>query len=190
MKLPKLPPPNPSIRDDYLRLIDEIDRLAMLLTTRLRKHIICAPGCSSCCRQFSVVPLEAALIAQELGRQTTEPAAPRTDESACGLLVADLCSVYARRPIICRTQGLPIAYLEEERAQIEVSACPLNFTEDHPFSYEDLFFLDPFNGRLMELNRRYCLMHGLDPTVRIAPWPGNAAGPATGTCRKILKPAG
>jgi len=86
----------------------------------------------------------------------------------CPLLKNDHCSIYPHRPLICRTQGLPIGYIDEIIEQIEVSACPLNFAEDHPFEYDDLLLLDPFNIRLSRLNEIYCQAAGIDEQTRVA----------------------
>ncbi len=175
-----LKPPEAALRDSYLQLRAEIDRCADLLIRRHRNYITCAPGCSSCCSAFSIVALEAALIAEQLPRSLPEPpdiCALGKIEAVCGLLVDRRCSIYAHRPIICRTQGLPIAYADEALARIEVSACEMNFAQDHPFRPDDLLFLDPYNGRLAALNQRYCLDHGLDPAVRLPVGCGMAPAP-------------
>lgn len=148
---PRSPVPE-NIRNEYDSLVAELDRLIFSLTRKLQGFINCNPGCSSCCRRFSVLPLEAALIA----------ASPATtlrrlgSEDLCSFLTNGLCSIYAQRPLICRTQGLPIGYIDEENERIEVSACSLNFPEYHPFEYGDLLLLDTFNSRLAALNRSYC----------------------------------
>ena len=132
----------------------------------------CGPRCASCCLAFSVLPLEAACLREavaalspathdRLGRNLAE------DAERCPLLIDELCSIYAARPVICRTQGLPLAYVDEEREAIEVSACPLNFPADHAFTPENLLFMDWFNARLFELNRAWCRKQGLAPDRRI-----------------------
>lgn len=148
---PRSPVPE-NIRNEYDSLVAELDRLIFTLTRKLQGFITCTPGCSSCCRRFSVLPLEAALIAAS---SATPLRRPSSDE-LCPLLDNDRCSIYAQRPLICRTQGLPIGYIDEDNERIEVSACPLNFPEGHPFEYDDLLLLDTFNSRLAALNRSYC----------------------------------
>ena len=77
------------------------------------------------------------------------------------------CRLYPWRPLICRTQGLPVAYIDTEREAVEVSACPLNFPDDYPFQEEDLLFLDQANSDLALLNSEYCRQHQLEATRRI-----------------------
>lgn len=156
--IPDLLPPVPiNIREKYDSLVLDLDRLIVRLSQRLQSFINCAPGCSPCCREFSVLPLEAALIAGS----TAAVLKPISDAGHCPLLDDNRCSIYPQRPLICRTQGLPIGYIDEATEQIEVSACPLNFSEDHPFEYDDLLLLDPFNTRLAALNNSYCQKAGI-----------------------------
>jgi uncharacterized protein len=79
-----------------------------------------------------------------------------------------LCNLYDRRPILCRTQGMALAYRDEESQTVEVSACPHNFSETFSFEQEDLLFMDDFNDRLAALNLQYCRQAGLRPDSRIA----------------------
>lgn len=166
MSTTHLPPVPDQIREQYNSLVSEVDLLVDALADRLQDHIRCAPGCSSCCRAFSLCSLEASLLAT-LHRSVSSVSLPRVDDR-CRLLVDDRCSIYAHRPLICRTQGLPIGYVDELHKQVEVSACPLNFAENHSFTVDDLLFLDPYNFRLADLNRHYCQDNGLDVDLRLA----------------------
>lgn len=169
---PQLPAPDDDIRRDYLQLVEEIDRRVRELTEgRLAARITCRPGCADCCMAFAVLPLEAAFLAEALaGDQMQQPlaAGQGQGDDRCGLLRDGLCRLYRLRPVICRTQGMALAYVDEERQAIEVSACPRNFPEDAPLDRDDLLFMDRFNERLAALNLRYCRQHGLQPAVRIA----------------------
>lgn len=97
----------------------------------------CAAGCSACCHaRFSVFAVEAAPIRRALATLArTDPALRarvriQADDPAhqdhCALLVDGRCTVYAERPLICRSHGLPIA------ADGHISHCPLNFTAEPP----------------------------------------------------------
>jgi uncharacterized protein len=83
---------------------------------------------------------------------------------ACPLLVDDRCSIYESRPLICRTQGLPLL-MEAEDGDQEVDFCPLNFTEAgavDDLDEDHLVPLDALNLRLALLNLRHCRETGLD----------------------------
>ena len=158
-----LPPVPETIKNEYVALVSDLDRLILTLSQRLQSFINCAPGCSSCCQKFSILPLEAALIAVP----ATASLNPISGGEQCTLLEDNRCSIYPQRPLICRTQGLPIGYVDETNEQIEVSACPLNFSDDHPFEYDDLLLLDPFNSRLAALNSSYCQGAGIAADRRL-----------------------
>src|SRR5262249_57582010 len=82
---------------------------------------------------------------------------------SCPLLVDDRCSIYQSRPLICRTQGLPLL-MEAEDGGLEVDFCPLNFTGAgavDDLDEEHLVPLDALNLRLALLNLEHCLETGL-----------------------------
>jgi Fe-S-cluster containining protein len=115
--------------------------------------------------QFSVLALEAAMVNERLGRMPPLLSSPLG--SHCTLLEDSRCLIYHIRPIICRTQGLPLAYRDDESGPLEVSACYRNFPADFLFAEDHLVFMDQFNCRLAALNVQYCRAAGLDPLKRI-----------------------
>lgn len=108
--------------------------------------LACGPGCADCCRrELTVTAVEAARIRREvesLGEAERARLAARAEGAApCVALGEDgRCAIYAVRPVVCRSHGLPLrleepAGLEEEagggapRRLPVVDACPKNFTE-------------------------------------------------------------
>jgi Fe-S-cluster containining protein len=101
--------------------------------------ITCHAGCDDCCRRrFSVTAIEAEVIAElvaTLPDATRDALAERAlhgDAGVCAALDPDgRCAVYAARPVICRTHGLPIRFAAPDvpgkRALPVVDACPRNF---------------------------------------------------------------
>jgi len=82
----------------------------------------------------------------------------RGERVSCPLLVDDRCSIYESRPLICRTQGLPLLMEAEDGGQ-EVDFCPLNFTGAgavDDLDEEHLVPLDALNLRLALLNLEHC----------------------------------
>lgn len=159
------PVPDPAVYTAYRELIVDLDRrMAQLTASRFQGVLKCRAGCDSCCIRFSVLPLEAALVAQ--AREKADM--PDDDgKESCRLLAKGRCQIYPVRPIICRAQGLPLGYIDELTGSIEVSACPLNFPAEYPLVFDDLLLMDEFNQRLVELNASYCLKAKLDPGRRI-----------------------
>ena len=114
-----------SIEDLHRR----VDKRAAELVRRHAARLRCARGCADCCVDgLTVFPVEAERIrhnCRELLRNG-EPHPP----GRCAFLGADLeCRIYPHRPYVCRTQGLPLRWLEEDRSGELVELrdiCPLN----------------------------------------------------------------
>lgn len=107
----------------------------------LRKLSQCQQGCSRCCYvDLSIFEIEAAHIRQwfhslsshekqKLRAQWSSFLTEQLnfqDESvkSCVFLRQESCTIYPARPVICRTQGLPITFRLESRSHVDV--CPLN----------------------------------------------------------------
>ncbi len=136
------------------RLVDEASTdLAAKHGERLR----CAPGCAECCvDDISVFEVEAQRIrdrcADLLRASSPHPV------GACAFLDDDgACRVYEHRPYVCRTQGLPLRWIDEiepgELAELR-DICPVNDPGEPPVEEldEDLCWtLGPFEERLAGL---------------------------------------
>jgi uncharacterized protein len=163
----------------YESLVRDVDRMAANLLAYYGAHIVCRLGCSACCEcNLSVFEVEAAAVRAALAglakgmqrrllRQACE--ASIREEAAkpvsCPLLLDESCTVYDARPIICRTQGLPLL-IETGDAKQGVDFCPLNFagcsaTDD--LDKDHLIPLEEINSRLVMANVGYCHAMGLDP---------------------------
>jgi hypothetical protein len=110
---------------------------------RTPEGFACRAGCDQCCQRFSVFEVEAAPIRRALAELEAKAPALRQQireqgrdphATACALLVDGLCSVYAERPLICRSHGLPVAVPDpdEPDGALLVDHCPLNFREVAP----------------------------------------------------------
>jgi Fe-S-cluster containining protein len=96
--------------------------------------VTCHAGCDACCRRrLTVTGLEARAIAAWIaGLPTAARAAlaqqvAAADPDACSALGPDgRCGIYAVRPVVCRTHGLPIRFDAEDGATT-LDTCPLNF---------------------------------------------------------------
>jgi len=98
--------------------------LTVLHAERLR----CARGCHGCCvDDLTVFQIEADRIrahhAELLATGAPHP------EGACAFLDAEgACRIYAHRPYVCRTQGLPLRWIDEVEGELAElrDICPLN----------------------------------------------------------------
>ncbi len=161
----------------YHQFIKQADELAARLSAYYSRHLVCRAGCSGCCQHhLSVFPVEAeavraavAALPDEVRARIEAQAREVTEREAaglpvaCPLLVADVCSIYAARPLICRTQGLPLL-LEAEDGAPEVDFCPLNFTAagaTDDLDEAQLVPLEALNFKLAVVNLEYCRASGL-----------------------------
>lgn len=160
-----LTPPEAFIRQKYLQLVGEIDSEIRRISSSYDPTFLqCKPGCYECCINFSVFSLEASLISEQIILVST---IVESREDLCRLLKNNRCTVYEVRPIICRTQGIPLGYIDEDSGMVEVSACHHNYAVDYQFKEDEILFMDRFNNRLTELNNAYCKSVNVDPYTRI-----------------------
>lgn len=100
-----------------------------------RAQMQCGSGCSDCCSvRLTVTLVEAATIASALAEMPEEArraiaarAAASSPERCSALDADDRCSIYAARPLVCRSHGAPIRRRDPDRSLPVVDACPRNF---------------------------------------------------------------
>jgi Fe-S-cluster containining protein len=146
-----------NVLDNYRHLVARIDALCHGIEEALAGHITCSEGCSSCCTSITLFPVEAAALAATLEELPDDEAesirrhvAEYADGERCPLLEQHRCLLYAVRPIICRTHGLPILYTEEQERKIDY--CPLNLTESDSLFGSAIIDLDKLNTLLVAVN--------------------------------------
>ena len=120
----------------------------------------CSRGCSACCVDgLSVFQVEAERLRRRAGAVLDEAPGP---EGGCAFLDdSGACRVYADRPYVCRTQGLPLAWYEEEPGGEEIverrTICELN-AEGPPLEElgeEQVWLLGPVELRLQQLQQAF-----------------------------------
>ncbi len=156
--------------DSYNALLTRIDRFAASVRARYEEQIVCSPSCSECCQAgLTLVMVEAVVLGtafniseERIHLQAGQP--PLYDEGYCALLAKDnLCLAYGKRPIICRTNGLPLKYPGHRNAIF----CEKNFISQIPHKST---ILDMTNTEtaLFAANLDYCRKAGLNPMARVA----------------------
>lgn len=138
------------------RLHDEVDARAEALARVHAGRLRCGRGCSGCCVDgLEVFEVEAERIrARHAELLRTEDPAP---VGGCAFLDAEGgCRIYADRPYVCRTQGLPLRWAAPEGEHRDV--CSLNDGDRVERGVpllalppEDCFELGPFEARLAAL---------------------------------------
>lgn len=158
------------MNNGYLQLRARVDRFVASVSARYSEQINCKPGCSSCCvGGLTIVMVEAAILGEALGihperifLQAGQP--PLQEEGPCALLDdTGRCRAYAARPLICRTQGMPLKYPDLDG----VSICELNFVDQEPHS-SAVFNTEHLETALFAANLAFCRQVDLHPTSRVA----------------------
>ncbi|MEL6348945.1 MAG: YkgJ family cysteine cluster protein [Myxococcota bacterium] len=144
---------------EYVRQIHTIvDDAAATLTAHHHARMQCRRGCASCCvDDITVTIVEAALI-QRRHEALLQAEAPHPAGACAFLDDSGGCRIYDQRPYVCRTQGLPLRWIEQalaEDGEHEVfeyrDICPLNDPGGPPLETLDasaFWTLGPVEARL------------------------------------------
>jgi len=128
----------PGAQERYLALAAKVDAKFAQVNQRYAGAMHCSAGCTDCCAGgLSVTLVEASVVAEALAHM---PAAERRDvvtgalagprDRCAALDDSGRCRVYASRPLVCRSHGLPIRVSRDPggEAPESVVACPHNFS--------------------------------------------------------------
>ncbi|MEO1234297.1 MAG: YkgJ family cysteine cluster protein [Myxococcota bacterium] len=135
----------------------EVDARAAEVAARHEGQLACRPGCSGCCLDgLTVFEVEAERIRSEFPDVLHQAPGPR---GGCAFLdAAHRCRIYAARPYVCRTQGLPLRWIEADEVDGEEvtearDVCALNLVDADLVALppDECFELGPFESRLAAL---------------------------------------
>lgn len=143
--------------ETYKTLRTEIDSHSKNLSSEHSKHMQCKKGCDKCCIDYNIFPVEFHFILNDFRKKNISPASENTKkEDACIFLINHACSIYNQRPIICRTHGLPLLFMNDN-CEWELSACELNFTDFNfnEFTLGNTLPQDKYNSKLFMLNKKF-----------------------------------
>ncbi len=144
------------IAGELARLHAEVDAEAARLGALHRARLQCRRGCASCCvDDITVFEVEAERIRVRHPEllASGEPHAP----GACAFLGAEGdCRIYAERPYVCRTQGLPLRWSDAERGAELRDICALNESGEpiEELPADACWELGPTEARLAALQAR------------------------------------
>ena len=133
----------------------EVDALSADLVRAHLARLNCARGCSGCCvDELTVLPIEAARI-QVAHAELLAHGEPHAAGACAFLDASGACRIYADRPYVCRTQGLPLRWLEEDEHDEIVELrdiCPLNAAGPaiETLSEDACWLIGPFEQRLLD----------------------------------------
>lgn len=141
----------------YRLLRNEIDKHARRLAAVHSAHIRCKAQCTDCCINLTVWPVEYFAILDDLKTAGVSPVFDA--QASCGLLKDGLCQIYPFRPVICRTHGLPLVYLDDERDEpaYGVMFCQKNFQAAGALAFgpDNTLNMDAVNDTLARLHTDY-----------------------------------
>jgi hypothetical protein len=174
--------------DEYRALVAKVDDFAARVTAARQADLACRAGCDGCCQvDLTVSAVEAAAVRGYLEALPSEERAAVAargrarlggERGAPGCVMLDdrgWCGIYPARPLVCRTQGLPLRYpaelvpVESVRARAgqegAVTWCELNFTARPPVATEVLD-AERMDELLSVVNRRHAARWAVDPLER------------------------
>jgi len=160
--------------ENYLQLVSRVDQLCKSAQEALHVHLSCAEGCSSCCKSISLFSVEAAAICAAVAalpeakaESVRNKAKMAVEGDVCPLLLENLCLVYAFRPIICRTHGLPIMFTDQGERRVDY--CPKNLQDCKTLPGSAVIDLDRLNELLVAVNLLFIAQgHSkTDPSERV-----------------------
>lgn len=186
------PPPPPV---EYIALRRRVDAFSDDVMRRRGADLACRSGCAGCCHvELSVSSVEAAAIREHFAQLAAadrkalrdtlrthllRESAPDSDPRCVMLRDDDTCAIYAARPLVCRSQGLPLLYPAEvipeaaRRGRAEdgraLTICPLNFTRsDAPPGRGDILDAERVDVLLSLITRQFAAAAETSSTDRYA----------------------
>ncbi len=148
----------PSLLHNYRTLVTRVDELCRRITDEFGPYLVCGPGCSGCCRHLTLSWVEGFALAEAVqalpataADAIRNRARSASATSPCPLLADGLCLLYAARPIICRTHGLPLLATATEGTR-RVDFCPENFRGLATLPGSAVIDLDQLNTTLAAVN--------------------------------------
>lgn len=146
----------PAIVDWVEQLHAAVDEVARPVVAANAARLACRQGCADCCTDgLTAFAIEAAVITRHYPELLA--AGEAHPEGGCAFLDGEgACRIYAHRPYVCRTQGLPLRWLEEEEETGDIlesrDICPKNL-EGPPLeelAADACWTLGPFEQRLAD----------------------------------------
>lgn len=153
------------VRAELLHRLDAlhaaVDAAAAQAAAELGERLRCRRGCSGCCSDgLRVFEVEAERIRVDAAALLASGDAHAP--GACAFLDAEgACRIYAQRPYVCRSQGLPLRWFDRgpQGEPLELrDICPLNEPGEPALAElpdSACWLLGPWEARLHELARAW-----------------------------------
>ncbi len=163
--------------DALLALHSDVDALVADVAALHRGRLRCGAGCADCCvDELTVLDIEAERIRRAHPDLLADGEPGPT--GACAFLDSQRrCRIYDARPYVCRTQGLPLRWIDEAAPGEWVEyrdICPLN--DDGPpiegLDLHECWSIGIYEPRLLDLQEQ---------------WQGDAAQPRRVALRALFR---
>jgi uncharacterized protein len=122
------------VSERYRQLCAKVDAFFARVEARHADQLNCHRGCYDCCdARLSITGVEATAVVaawRELSdeRRAEVRATWRPDATACAALDRQgRCAIYAGRPLVCRSHGVPIRFQQPGKSLPVVETCFRNF---------------------------------------------------------------
>ena len=150
-------------RQELKNLYREVDSRVAVLSDEHGDRLKCRRGCSACCLDgLTVFEVEASHIREHCGPVLREHPHPK---GACAFLDdRGACRIYSYRPYVCRTQGLPLRWIETSAS-----------AEAETIEYRDICHLNQAGPALENLRASQCWTIG-DYEGRLAQLQADSGG--------------
>jgi uncharacterized protein len=163
----------------YAELIAKVDAFFARVALRHAGRMRCRVGCSDCCRvQLTVTAVEAAAVLAGLDSMESGvrrrlaarallsglEAGSQDGARRCAALDDDgTCGIYAFRPLVCRSHGVPVRADRDGEPTLE--ACPHNFVsgEIDAVAPDDILNQATLSTLLAAVNALYAREHAVEP---------------------------
>ena len=171
---------------EYEAVLHKIGSFSKKVSSQYAEELNCKKGCSQCCvAGLEVLPVEAAYIQQGLAAQGPSDSLSLRGSYCDFLDVSGACQIYAFRPLVCRTHGLPLKMESLEPVSKSLSlrvlnddvvTCHLNFLTDREPAPADVLSEIQIQALLHVVNVRFCQTHQIQDPLRRTPLTHAALG--------------
>lgn len=152
---------NKELLDELTAFYKKLDATISKIEKHHKKKLNCGKGCKDCCIDgITVFEVEAFYIKHYNKTLGKFKPVLKDDACCCFLNEVNECIIYETRPYVCRTQGLPLRWLDElETGEIiEMrDICPLNekSIKVESLPQKQVWRIGPFEEKLASLQFKY-----------------------------------
>ncbi len=148
-----------NIKENILEFYGLLDEVIKNKVSNL-SFLVCSKGCSECCvDDLTVFEIESTNIIEH-NHELLSNGIPHSEGKCAFLGNEGECRIYEQRPYVCRTQGLPLRWLEEDENDNLIEyrdICPLNENEEFMKSEDtsNFFTLGSWEEKLATMQHKY-----------------------------------